>query len=244
MSNVLSKMILRGWEGINVTANIDEELSNVKVAVKYSDHGDEFLFVKTKDGKTYLYGWFIGRRDYMLCPNYDDLNNSQDDYGFIRKPKLYRAYDNRSSLSNRIYFYVDREFDNGHHFDVPRIDTPECAQVKFNNYVRFMSDVYNMGITYHKEKDKKFIERYLKENGILTADNVEKLERVKFSSGENGVDGIAGKRKTYISKRLNGDKIDTVWYDGEFLDLKRVKFKSYLDREYFERFALNLDQFK
>ena len=43
MDNILSKIILRNWGGINVTADIDEKLKDIKVAVKYSDHGDDFL---------------------------------------------------------------------------------------------------------------------------------------------------------------------------------------------------------
>ena len=45
MNNILSKTILRDWGGINVVANIDEKLEDIRVPVKYSDHGDEFLFL-------------------------------------------------------------------------------------------------------------------------------------------------------------------------------------------------------
>ena len=243
MGNILQETILRDWGGFNVIADIDEKLEDIRVAVKYDDHGDEFLFIKTKDDKAYEYGWYINRRD-VFCPDYDELIKSPNDYGFIRKPKLTYAYDKRCLLSNRIYHYVMDAFDNGHGFCVPRIDTPTYAQTKFDYYVRFMDDVYKKGVTYHNEKDKSFIERYLKDNNILTEENINKLNSVRFSSSENGIDGSAGKRKPYVDKVLRGDNIEFVWYNGEFLDLKKVKFKSYYDREYFERFDLYLNQFK
>lgn len=240
MANILSKTILRDWGGINVIANIDEGLEDVKVAVKYSDHGDDFLFVKTKDGKAYEYGWYVGRRD-VFCPDYDELITSQNDWGFIRKPELYFAYDKRSRLSNEICFYVMRRFEDVNYRT--KIDKSQYAQVKFNEYVDFMKEVYSRGITYHKEQDKRKIERYLKENGISTQENLEILHSVKFTSGKNGIDGTAGKRKAYRTNKVVGDHIGFIWYDGEILSLKDVKIKSYYDREYFERFDLSLNQF-
>lgn len=243
MDNILSKTILRDWGGINVVADIDEKIEDIRVAVKYSDHGDDFLFIKTKDGKAYEYGWYIGRRD-VFCPDYDRLIESPNNWGFIRKPKLSCAFDAKCSLSNEIYFYVDRTFDNGHHFDIPRIDTPVYAQIKFDGYVRFMDEVYRRGITYHKEKDKDFIERYLKDNNILTEENLNKLHSIRFSSGENGIDGSAGKRERYADKILEGDKIEFVWYNGEILKPNDKQVKYYYDHEYFERFRLYINKFK
>ena len=85
---------------------------------------------------------------------------------------------------------------------------------------------------------------YLTINGVLTQENLDKLNSVRFSSGENGIDGTAGKTKSYADKRLRGDRIEFVWHNGEFLDLSKVKIKRYYDRECFERFELYLGQFK
>ena len=242
MSNILSETILRDWGGINVIANIDEKLEDIKVAVKYSDHRDDFLFAKTKDDKTYEYGWYIGRRD-VFCPEYDELIKSQNDWGFIRKPELFCAYDKRGVVSNEIYWFVANRFYDRSYMRT-NSDNPRIAQMKFNEYVRFMEKKYEQRVTYHNEEDKKLIRDYLTINEILTQENLDKLNSVKFSSGENGIDGTAGKTKSYVDKCLTGDRIEFVWYNREFMDLSKVKIKWHYDREYFERFDLYLSQFK
>ena len=242
MSNILQETILGDWGGINVIANIDEQLEDIRVAVKYSDHGDDFLFVKMKDDKAYEYGWYISRKN-VICPEYDEFVKSQCDYGFIRKPKLFCAYDKRSKLSNEIFLYVEQRFMDDWGFS-PMGDDPGYAQRKFDRYIEFMEGVYNRRITYHCNNDKQKIERYLEKNGIMTQENLDRLNGVRFESGENGIDGTAGKIRSHVGECLQGDTIESIWYNGEFLDLRKVKIKSYYDRDYFERFKLHLDQFK
>ena len=247
MSNILSETILRDWGGINVVADIDEKLEDIRVAVKYSDHGDDFLFVKMKDGKAYEYGWYIGRRD-VFCPDYDDLIKSPNDWGFIRKPRLIYAYDNRCVLANEIFWYVERHFVEDRSFwsyQRPyEYDDAHTAQRKLDDYVEFMRDVYGRKITYHKNDDRRKVEYYLEKTGILTQENLDKLNSVRFSSGENGIDGSAGKKKRYVDKVLEGDRVEFVWYNGEFRKLNSEQVRYYYDREYFERFKLYLNQFK
>lgn len=248
MDNILSETILRDWGGINVVANIDEKLEDIRLAVKYSDHGDEFLFVKMKDGSAYEYGWYIGRRD-VFCPDYDDLIKSPDDWGFIRKPELFCAYDKRCVLANEIFWYVERHFveDRCGFWSYRRpyeYDDAHTAQRKLDNYIEFMREVYGRKITYHKNDDKRKVEYYLEKTGILTQENLDKLNSVKFESGENGIDGSAGKKRRYVDKVLEGDRVEFVWHNGEFRKFNSKQVKYYYDREYFERFKLYINQFK
>lgn len=242
MANILSETILRNWDGINVIANIDEKLEDIMVAVKYSDHGDDFLFVKTMDGKMYEYGWYIGRRD-VLCPDYYELIESPNNWGFIRKPELFCAYDERCVLGNEIYWYVADRFYDRITMRTIKYD-PFTAQWKFDDFVRFMNKIYERRITYHKEDYEKIIRDYLTVNEILTQENLEKLHSVKFTSGENGIDGSAGKKERHVYKVLEGDRVEFVWYNGEFRKFNSKQVKYYYDREYFERFKLYLGQFK
>lgn len=247
MSNILSKTILRDWGGINVVADIDENLEDIRVAVKYSDHGDDFLFVKMKDGTAYEYGWYIGRQD-VLCPDYDELIASPNDWGFIRKPRLIYAYDKRCVLANEIFLYVERRFvEDGSFWSYRRpyeYDDTRTAQRKLDDYVEFMRDVYGRKITYHKNDDRRKVEYYLEKTGILTQENIDKLNSVRFSSGENGIDGSAGKKKRYVDKVLEGDRVEFVWYNGEFQDLDKLKTKYFYDRDHFKRFKLYINQFE
>ena len=242
MDNILSKTILRDWGGINVVADIDEKIEDIRVAVKYSDHGDDFLFIKTKDGKAYEYGWYIGRRD-VFCPDYNELIKSPNNWGFIRKPRLICTFDDKCVLGNEIYWYIADRFYNRMTMRTIK-DDPRTAQFKFNDYVRFMENIYEQRVTYHKENDEKTIRKYLTVNEILTQENLNKLHSVRFSSGENGIDGSAGKRERYVDKILEGDKIEFVWYNGEILKPNDKQVKYYYDHEYFERFRLYINKFK
>lgn len=100
MENILNEIILGNWGGIRLNAKIDEDLKDVKLMIKYSDHGDDFLIVKIKN-EVYEYGWWLNRK---WEPEYDELINSQRDYGFVRKPELFCAFDKRCNLSNEILF--------------------------------------------------------------------------------------------------------------------------------------------
>ena len=195
-----------------------------------------------KDGKAYEYGWYIGRRD-VFCPDYDDLIKSPNDWGFVRKPELSCAYDKRCELGNKIFWFVaDRFYDRMSMRTIK--DDPRTAQRKFDDYVRFMEKIYEQRITYHKENDEKTIRDYLTVNEILTQENLDQLSSVRFSSDENGIDGSAGKKKRYVDKVLEGDRVEFVWYNGEFRKLNSEQVRYYYDREYFERFKLYLNQFK
>lgn len=244
MTNILSETILGNWVDVTLKANIDEKIDDVKLAIKYSDHGDEFLLVRTNDGKTYEYGWWLNR---PMAPNYDELDRPYWSNFFIRKPKLFYAYDERSSLSNEISFYVNRKFKNDYGFMRPKRDTEIYAQVKFDEYIKFMNDIYSRGITYHKEGDKKFIEQYLKDNGILTEENLDKLHSVKFTTSVNGIDGIAGKTvwdDYWCDDRLHGDIIEFIFYKGKLRDISKIRMKYHYDEWGAEMFDLSLRQFK
>lgn len=87
-NNILNEIVLENWGGIRLNAKIDEDLKDVKLMIKYSDHGDEFLIVKTEN-EIYEYGWWLNRKRE---PEYDTVINSRYDYGFVRKPELFCSY--------------------------------------------------------------------------------------------------------------------------------------------------------
>ena len=146
-------------------------------------------------------------------------------------------------MGNKIFWFVaDRFYDRMSMRTIK--DDPRTAQRKFDDYVRFMEKIYEQRITYHKENDEKTIRDYLTVNEILTQENLDQLNSVRFSSGENGIDGSAGKKKRYVDKALEGDRVEFVWYNGEFRKLNSEQVRYYYDREYFERFKLYLNQFK
>lgn len=66
--------------------NIEENEDDIFIAVKYEDHGDEFLYVETIDDKRYEYGWYLNRPSF---PEYEDLlDKTAIRNPFIRNPKI------------------------------------------------------------------------------------------------------------------------------------------------------------
>ena len=151
-------------------------------------------------------------------------------------------------LSKEIFWYVKKKFVEdisfGSYICPYEYDNTYIAQLKLDDYVEFMKDIYGRKITYHKNDDRQEIEYYLKKTGILTQENIDKLNSVKFSSSDNGIDGSAGKIKRNVGKVLEGDQIEFVWYNGKFQELNNKQIRHYYDEEYFERFKLYLNQFK
>lgn len=238
MDNITKEIILGNWGGIRVNASIDERLEDIVRMIKYTDHGDDFLIVKTRD-EIYKYGWFLNRR---FEPDYDDLDRTMYNNWFIRKPKLFYAFDKNSVLSNEIYwkmtcFYdrmtnrVTKEYSSGY------------AQLVFDDFIKYMEDVSKRGITYNKRHGEKHeVERYLEANGISTEENLEKLNAVKWNSRIDGADGIAGKRRS--SSFVDGDSIEFIWHRGEFIDISKAEIEYGEDNWCVETFSMDLDQFK
>ena len=111
MKKDLSNVILNNWGGISVKADIDEKMEDIVLAIKYEDHGDDFLLIKTKDG-TYEYGWWLNReRDFY--PKYDELYDGIYDWTklFIRRPYLFYRFDYECKLSNEIFLNFNNKFE-------------------------------------------------------------------------------------------------------------------------------------
>lgn len=241
MKNTLENLILGNWGGIRLRAEIEEKLEDIDLIIKYNDHGDDFLVIRS-NGKYYEYGYWLNRK---FQPEYDVIISSQRDYGFIRKPKLFCAFDKNCILANKIYFDMKHRFYETEWMrsDFIRKEYDQSyAQYSFDKFIEYMGEVYDKGIIYHQEDIRRDAEKYLETNGILTQENINKLDEVKWTSRIDEVDGIAGKKEcdTYIS----GDKIEFIFYKGKPLHWRKTKRRYYRDDWGFSIFGMSLDQFK
>lgn len=75
-----------------VRANVEEDADDIVLAVCYEDHGDDFLYIRTKDGKEFKYGWYINRP-------------FGDSKGFVRRPEPGIA--GKISAENAEYLFSD-----------------------------------------------------------------------------------------------------------------------------------------
>lgn len=65
---------------------IEENEDDIFIAVKYKDHGDEFLYIETINNEAYEYGWYLNRVHY---PEYKELLEGRTFYSpFIRNPEV------------------------------------------------------------------------------------------------------------------------------------------------------------
>lgn len=69
---------LKAWGGYDFMVNIDERTDEIELEIKYEDHGDEFLLIKTKQGEIFVYGYFENRIDYF-----------ENDESLVRKTELF-----------------------------------------------------------------------------------------------------------------------------------------------------------
>lgn len=243
MKEDLNNVILNNWEGIRVRTDIDEKMEEIVLAIKYEDHGDDFLLIKTKE-KTYEYGWWLNREKHFY-PKYDELYNGKYDWTklFIRRPELFHRFDYNCNFSidiNHEFGIFDGYQYNKGYYD----DGPMLAQSKFDKIIRYMkSEVENRGIIYHAEYQKDKLMRYLEKEEILTEENIEKIESVKWNNRIDGADGIAGKM-SYDSESIIGDWISFIYYKGKKINVKKVRMKRWHDNWGTSMFRLSLNQFE
>lgn len=203
---------LHNYGRIIVEAVTDEELKDISLAIKYNDHGDEFLYVRTYSGEEYQYGYW--------------LNRPLGKYGnYIRRPVLFKSVDERCTISNEVFRIL--------HDDDQGIQTwmGIGSAGKFNNaQQRF--DTVMMRIAFCMEDHKyvmydfnhyrEDIVYFLKLNDISTEENLKKVEAITWDSRIGSVDGIAGKKKA--NNYLYGDKVTDVLYRGREFDVKKLKY--------------------
>jgi hypothetical protein len=240
----LKEVDIHGWHGINLKANVEEKEEDIIAAIKYWDHGDSFLVIVTKDD-AFEYGWWLNRYGY---PDYDELSNAW--YGkdrFIRLPELNGKYDKNSTIANQLYFALDGRLIDHMTYQVKKYRDP---QIYFDIFLEDVKKCFDTGTIYHKD-DHYFADayRYLKENDILTEDNLRKLSEMREWLRIDAIDGTAGKKKRDRDDYIYGDTIEWVYYKGEVVKKKfnkhKIKVKSTSDDEWgVSGFSMNLAQFK
>ena len=200
-------------------AEIEEKPEDIHLCIGYTDHGDEFIYVQTKDGCTYTYGFWCNRN---FQPDYDYLlKHPTEDY--VRLPKLFKAADRNSTLSNSIYrdfnYYMDYSNYHSRSWDPGRREWER--EYKFKHAVELFQEAASSGIKYDWEAKREIFFEYLKKYDMDTPDNLKIVEELPMSSRVNGFDGIAAK-KIWEEKTLYFDDLNFVIKDGVEMDTSQV----------------------
>lgn len=81
----INNLKLCNYGAPSVKPCVEENEDDIFMAVRYEDHGDEFLYIETINNEKYEYGWYINRYGY---PEYEELINKSGYSPFIRNPKV------------------------------------------------------------------------------------------------------------------------------------------------------------
>ena len=248
------EITIHNWDGIKLKADVDENPDDIIAAVRYSDHGDGFLVVKTKE-KVYEYGWWLDRPGY----GYDllDENTWRNRDEFIKLPKLYGKLDKGSYISNGIHSLItDCLYETSYSMGWKSHDrmkanlAPNTAQIYFDLLYDGLEECYNSNVVFREWNDGiEKINDYLMYNNIMTEENLKKLEDIKTFLRIGAIDGTAGKQKG--DQFIGGDYLNWIWYRGKQVSKKYhkhgIKVKGYTTYDDFGgygRFCINMYQFK
>ena len=248
------EITLDNWDGIKLKADVDEEPEDIIAAVLYSDHGDDFLVVKTAD-KIYEYGWWLNRPFH----SYDilDENTWRSRDAFIKLPKLYGKFDKHSEISNKIYSLMKDSLYETTYFMGWRNDdrlkenlAPSIAQLYFDRLYDGLKAYYDTNVVFREWGDRiETITNYLIRNDIMIEENLKKLEDIKTFLRIGAIDGCAGKMDISERQDVDGDYLSWIWYKGKQITKKYhkhgIKVKGYTIYDEFgdyNRFRVDLDR--
>jgi len=205
---------LHNWGGLTLNVITDEEIKDICLAIKYNDHGDDFLYIRTYSGEEYEYGYWLSRRDCWA--DFDPAkNNGESDDMFIRRPMLFKK-PNDPSISNETIWYLNRVF--GEEFSYKAREKTSVEEINAVLLgIQNIIDEYPNTI-YDIEYSKDRLLRIIKKNGL----NTKIIDKVKWNSRIGGFDGIAGKKEGY--NILYGDTAISVLYRGKDFDIKKLTY--------------------
>lgn len=240
----LKDLKMNAWENIVLAAGVDEKPDDIHIAILYHDHGDDFLFIQTKDGHQYKYGFWCNLKHHK---NYEDLLPVDEDpeKEFIRNPFLVvNRLDDNAEVSNKLFRALGKALDGPRHsYDFDYVtDVPSEAQWRFEWALDAFDEAWNSNVFYDYSSKKAWIQDFLKRNNIDTPENLQRLDNAHLSSKVDGIDGVAGK-KAVDETCLSGDRVKFVIVDGQDRIKDLVYTESDWDEWGFPTRYLPLDQF-
>lgn len=227
---------LNNYRDIVVKPVVEENPKDIYLAIEYNDHGDDFLFIETKNGERFLYGWFLNRCGF---PNYNELDESWTDGRFVRKPKLYKKDDHYETSNHLLWGLHNYICDRMTHRSLKSRD----PQHNFNMALFYANEAYESGCMYHLERYRYDLLKYLEDNDIATDENILKAKTAKLDSRIDGVDGESGKIKH--DGFIVCDRLHYVCVNGKCIKLSKVKKEYGDDDEWgFASMYVDVDQFR
>lgn len=226
---------------IIVDVTTDEEIQDIDLAIKYNDHGDEFLYVRTYSGEQYEYGYYLNRFGY---PDYSPENEKTNyDGRFIKSPVLFSKPDYNAVLSNEMFrlFHDDRDgLQTWMAFGPCRFSDARRRLTHVLSWADIIIKAHP-GVRYDFENHRREALNFIVINE-LGDEFTEVMDSIQWTSRINGFDGIAGKKKQ--DNYLYGDRVLSVLYRGRNYDLTKLTYSVRSTDDWgFDTYRLNTKQF-
>lgn len=236
---------LKSWGGLTLSAITDEDMKDICLAIKYHDHGDEFLFVRTYSGERYTYGYWLDR---VTCVSdfSEETNDGRSDRWFLKRPILFRKPDHRCNITNKACFAIGDERMGIHneYSSMRKCENEKDALRRFNyalNALKGVMTIADIGNIYYR------FEHYVDDIVTFAAinnidkDYVNEATKGKWNSSVNGFDGLAGKKEA--GKIIYADGISCVLYRGREFNVRKLRKRTCHYDEWGERtISVNTDQ--
>lgn len=219
---------LKNWGGVTLNAVTDEDIKDISLVIKYNDHGDEFLYIRTYSGEQYTYGYWLNRKDYLRYDQFNpETNDGRSDEFFIKRPILFRLPDKDCIYKNAAYFAVN------------------------NKYMGIGTDGLSLRLKCKNKEDAKrrlcyALKALISEKEVADKDNIyydfsgiadsiidfaiyndldesewKEIRKQKWDSSVNGFDGVAGKK--IASNYIYADAVEEVLYRGKGFDVEKLR---------------------
>ena len=215
---------LNCWGDIIVSPDIQEDVNDIWLAIRYDDHGDDFWLIGKKDGSFYRYSYIINRTCEFV---------REDEW--VRKPNLYKKEDERARVSNHLFFSFRERFEekrNGYFSSYtgrPRIySSPASAQWAYEFFMEDLKTIIDGDIMVHEHHggygyNKDSLRQFLIANKIDTEENLKKLDEQPFDTRMKGIDGSSGKVKWGQEWHvLCCDNIQFIYINGKVQDVEKA----------------------
>lgn len=234
---------LNYWGGKTYRVRLEESLYDIDLIVIYNRYGDEFMRIRTKDGQYFEYGYYNDRKHF-----------TDEDSTYDIKPISFCKDDEHSTLSNKIFwkFHSDRGFGYSKHNGIwddigigpEKYEDTKWATHLLIEFCNYLQDCYRQKIFYNAEDYKPKLIRFIGVNGI-DEKYIKELDKVKFTSKREGIDGYCGKHKYNKDETIICDSVVFCYYKGKIRSDKSITKRTIgYDEWGCESYEINCKQFR
>lgn len=203
---------IHDYHGNQYLVNLEENRTDIWWAIRYVDHGDEFILVCTNDEKIFCYGWWKDRYHFGSPIRDHKLFAKKVPWGSNPFKKQKYPY-----LSTDLTW--DIKYAMEHYTKSCDESCSNYFQGCFNNIIKNLILAYETGYLYDWTKYKKGVKKFLEVQKLDTEANLNAFENAPWTSLRiDGCIGIAAKEDWTKHGGFGCDSVKSVWHEGSWHD--------------------------